>query len=127
MEVDLEVTRKKEIAFDLWKDALDLFSIRNQGRTVRVEVQDPGQRDYRVDVTGTVLQGVAVSDDGDEMRTASLFLGQNPVQHARYTVSGVKQVLILSNDKGFEQGIELLSGDDNRTRLICRRCRHCPR
>jgi len=118
MEVDLEILREKEVAFDRWKDALDLFSIRNRGRTVRIEVKEPGQRDYRVEVAGTVLQGVAVSDDDDAMRTASFFLGQNPAQHARHTVSGVKQVLILSNDKGSEQGIELLSGDNNWTRLI---------
>lgn len=81
-------------------------------------MKEPGQRDYRIEVTGTVLQGVSVSDDGDEMRTASFFLGHNPAQHAKHTVSGVREVLILTNDKGSERGIELLSGDNNRTRLI---------
>jgi hypothetical protein len=90
---------------------------------VRIEVNEPGQRDYRAEVTGTVLQGVALSDDGDEMRTASFFLGQNPAQPATHTVSGVKQVLILINDKGLKRGIELLSGDNRRTRLTVIRSR----
>ena len=74
MEFDLETLHEKEVPFDLWRDALDLFSVRNQGRSVSVEVKEPGEPDYRVEVTGTALQGVAVADDGDEMRTASFFI-----------------------------------------------------
>jgi hypothetical protein len=110
--------RSEPVDRSRWKDVLDRFSLRNSGRAVTIQTRVAGQNEYRALVTDTVLGGVSLSGSTARDLSVSILMGTAASRHATRTISPVHELLLVRSGRGVEQGLEIVSADNLRTRLM---------
>jgi nucleotide-binding universal stress UspA family protein len=107
IELRLQGTAEFSRADD-WGLVLERFSVRNDGRRVRLEVEDPAIG-AQVQQEGLALLGV-VYDQHDKRIDIMMGDPRNRVRHLTHSISAVEDVGILAAADGPERALRILSG-----------------